>query len=71
MQDKTVRIRNALLLTPAMFIVTMALAIPGCVAPSGCRFRDRCPHAFERCAVEAPKPIRVGTRRVECHLFDG
>jgi peptide/nickel transport system ATP-binding protein len=39
--------------------------------PSGCRFRDRCPHAFERCAVEAPKPIRVGTRRVECHLFDG
>jgi peptide/nickel transport system ATP-binding protein len=39
--------------------------------PSGCRFRDRCPHAFERCAVEAPKPIRAGTRRVECHLFDG
>ena len=40
-------------------------------APDHCTFAPRCPHAFDRCAAEAPKPIRVGTRRVECHLFDG
>jgi len=38
--------------------------------PSGCRLRDRCPHAFERCAIEEPKAIRVGSRKVHCHLFD-
>jgi oligopeptide/dipeptide ABC transporter ATP-binding protein len=37
--------------------------------PSGCRFRDRCPHAFDRCAVEAPV-LRVTDdgHRVACHL---
>ena len=39
--------------------------------PSGCRFRDRCPHAFDRCAAEVPKPTRMGDRTVFCHLFDG
>ncbi len=38
--------------------------------PSGCRLRDRCPHAFERCALEEPKAIQVGSRKVHCHLFD-
>ena len=38
--------------------------------PSGCTFRDRCPMAHERCAVEAPGPTRVGNRLVHCHLFD-
>lgn len=38
--------------------------------PSGCRLRDRCPHAFDRCAAEEPRPIQVGNRKVHCHLFD-
>lgn len=38
--------------------------------PSGCRFRDRCPQAMARCAVEDPplKPIAPG-RRAACHLL--
>ncbi|MCP5001857.1 MAG: ABC transporter ATP-binding protein [Hyphomicrobiales bacterium] len=38
--------------------------------PSGCRLRDRCPHAFARCATEEPKATSVGNRKVHCHLFD-
>ena len=37
--------------------------------PSGCRFRDRCPQAFARCAAEVP-PLReiAPGRRAACHL---
>ncbi len=37
----------------------------------GCAFRDRCPAAFGRCAVETP-PLRElsGRRKVACHLGD-
>lgn len=37
--------------------------------PSGCRFRDRCPHAFARCTDEPP-PLRAiaDGHRVACHL---
>ncbi|MEM9249487.1 MAG: oligopeptide/dipeptide ABC transporter ATP-binding protein [Pseudomonadota bacterium] len=38
--------------------------------PSGCTFRDRCPMAHARCAVEAPGPTKVGNRTVHCHTFD-
>ncbi|MEM8730919.1 MAG: ABC transporter ATP-binding protein [Pseudomonadota bacterium] len=38
--------------------------------PSGCTFRDRCPKAFDRCAVEAPGPSRMGNRIVHCHLHE-
>lgn len=39
--------------------------------PSGCRFRDRCPHAFARCAAEVPRAIEVTPgQTVFCHLHD-
>lgn len=39
--------------------------------PSGCVFRDRCPHAFDRCGQEVPELRQTGTRQVACHLFEG
>ncbi len=50
--------------------------IPGTVPPatawpSGCRFRDRCPYAWERCATAHPPLYRIGDGRVSrCHLAD-
>jgi oligopeptide/dipeptide ABC transporter ATP-binding protein len=37
--------------------------------PSGCVFRDRCPYAFDRCAIEVPHLRQANTRKVACHLF--
>ena len=39
--------------------------------PSGCHFHPRCPHAMERCRMEAPilKEIRPGWKSA-CHLND-
>ncbi len=37
--------------------------------PTGCRFADRCPHAFDKCADEPPV-FRLGTRTVKCWLFE-
>jgi oligopeptide/dipeptide ABC transporter ATP-binding protein len=48
--------------------------IPGTVPaptawPSGCRFRDRCPYAWERCASEHPPLYRIAGGHVSrCHL---
>jgi len=48
--------------------------IPGSVPPStawptGCRFRERCPHAFDRCATEEPALVQVSAaHRARCHL---
>jgi oligopeptide/dipeptide ABC transporter ATP-binding protein len=37
--------------------------------PSGCRFRTRCPFAFDRCASEEPALYEVGPQhRSACHL---
>ena len=48
--------------------------IPGTVPPptawpDGCRFRDRCPYAWERCAVEHPPLYQIGVGHISrCHL---
>lgn len=35
--------------------------------PPGCTFHPRCPHANDRCRVEAPKSIVAGLSVVACH----
>lgn len=38
--------------------------------PSGCRFRTRCPKAFERCTIEEPQFAKIGNKHsAACHLF--
>ena len=50
--------------------------IPGSVPPptawpTGCRFRDRCPYAWERCANEHPPLYQIGAGHVSrCHLAE-
>ena len=34
----------------------------------GCRFRWRCPHAIEKCSLVTPRPTRIGSREVACHV---
>jgi oligopeptide/dipeptide ABC transporter ATP-binding protein len=37
--------------------------------PSGCHLRDRCPHAFARCAAEVPPLLEIAPgHRAACHL---
>ena len=46
--------------------------LPGSVdIPSGCRFRDRCPEAFNKCVGEEPelKDIEQNGSRVACWLY--
>ncbi len=39
--------------------------------PSGCAFRTRCPHAFDRCATERPALLQLADGpEVACHLYD-
>ena len=51
-------------------------AIPGQVPspynyPSGCHFRDRCPHAFDRCTQEVPPLMKLGPgHRAACWIAD-
>lgn len=38
--------------------------------PSGCPFRTRCPHAFDRCATEEPRFYEARPEhQVACHLY--
>ncbi len=42
---------------------------PRVIDPSeGCRFRWRCPHAIERCALVTPRPTQIGATQVACHV---
>jgi peptide/nickel transport system ATP-binding protein len=36
--------------------------------PSGCRFRTRCPLAFDKCATDVPPLIPIGAGEAACHL---
>jgi oligopeptide/dipeptide ABC transporter ATP-binding protein len=50
-------------------------AIPGTVPPpgawpAGCRFRPRCPHAWERCAAEPPSLLETDGGRARCWLVE-
>lgn len=39
--------------------------------PKGCAFHPRCPKAFDRCKVERPELIHIGSEHyVACHLYD-
>ena len=50
---------------------TIAGQVPALSAmPSGCRFAERCPHAWPRCRDEAPAWYDAGRgQRVRCHLL--
>ena len=42
---------------------------PRVINPSeGCRFRWRCPHAIEKCALVTPRPEPIGSTHVACHV---
>jgi oligopeptide/dipeptide ABC transporter ATP-binding protein len=53
-------------------LATIPGSVPPATAwPAGCRFRDRCPYAWERCAREHPPLYRIGEAHVSrCHLAD-
>jgi peptide/nickel transport system ATP-binding protein len=38
--------------------------------PAGCRFHTRCPEVFERCRVEAPEIVAVGSGGSRCWICD-
>jgi peptide/nickel transport system ATP-binding protein len=38
--------------------------------PAGCPFHPRCPHANERCQVESPRLIALGSASVSCHAVE-
>ena len=66
--------RGLLAAAPRLGVRRERLAvIPGAVPsasawPSGCRFRERCPQAFEQCATEPPL-VRIGEAQLaRCHL---
>lgn len=42
---------------------------PTCL-PSGCKFHERCPYAFERCKTQQPKIYQKGNHKVACFKYE-
>jgi len=38
--------------------------------PTGCKFHPRCPRCQERCKVEQPRDVKMGSHTIKCHLFE-
>ncbi|HWQ14276.1 MAG TPA: ABC transporter ATP-binding protein [Roseiflexaceae bacterium] len=61
---------------PVLGEITDELAtIPGTVPslvnpPEGCRFKDRCPHRFEKCDQDVPLFFLEGGRQSRCWLYE-
>jgi peptide/nickel transport system ATP-binding protein len=57
---------------PAARLAVIAGTVPPSTAwPVGCRFRDRCPSAWDRCARELPPLYQLSkTHLSRCHLAD-
>ncbi len=57
---------------PNARLATIPGTVPPATAwPAGCRFRDRCAFAWERCATELPPLYQIGAGHVSrCHLAD-
>ena len=51
-------------------LATIPGSVPAPTAwPSGCRFHDRCPYAWERCSAEHPPLYQIGESHASrCHL---
>ncbi len=58
-----------LVVTHDVSVVAFRGALAGRAARQGCRLRDRCPHAFARCAIEEPPLVEVAPGHLAaCHL---
>jgi len=54
---------------PRQDFATIGGAVPDLVSPpSGCRFRDRCPQAFERCTEPPPIVLSDSAEHARCWL---
>ncbi|MDZ5698632.1 ABC transporter ATP-binding protein [Chelativorans sp. M5D2P16] len=58
--------------TKTRVLPTIPGEVPNLVEPpSGCIFRERCPHSFDRCVTEVPAPRDLApTQWARCHLLD-
>ncbi|MEQ1955422.1 oligopeptide/dipeptide ABC transporter ATP-binding protein [Mesorhizobium sp. CN2-181] len=49
--------------------IALPAEVPSLLArPSGCEFHTRCPFARDKCATDAPHPMRMGASLFTCHF---